>query len=295
MSKIPFITTALGVNAIINGENVLIPKDHKNYETIIACLKVGDTNVVNLINEFKLKIQDFDGVDFQVVNGELLFRGKPYTNNVIIDHINKMVEKGYQAKPIINFLEKAEQNPNPESVKDLWKFMQNTGLAIADDGDVLAFKYVTKVSDMSDTDSKKAALIAIGAEYTDSYSCKYDYTPGRTPSIPRHLCKYEPGQDCGVGLHIGDWSYVKSQKYVLAGKFSPADVTSIGSNESRKIRVCRFHCLHIVDPNNINENGYKEPVYSVRDGHMSMSGYSNKHIHAPDGYVDYESAEHWNV
>lgn len=296
MNKIPFITTALGVNIIKDGKSLLVPNDHKHYQTILDGLRAGNFEVVELLDEMKKKIQDFDGVDFQIVHGELLYRGNPYPNKFVTDQVLKMLEKGFKAAPLIRFLEKVEQNPNPASVKDLWKFMENTGLAIADDGDVLAFKYVFKVSDMSDHDPRKADLLAMGAEYTDDYTKKFNYTPGQIAEMPRHLCKYEPGKDCGVGLHIGDWSYVKGQDYILAGKFSPADVMSIGSGESRKIRVTRFNCLHLVDPNNINDQGYKEPVYNVKDGNMTYSEYQIRFTGqrlVPQDYAENESADHW--
>jgi len=293
MNRVPFIKTAMGINVILNGENRLIPVDHEHHDTILAGLRAGNFEILSLLDELQRKIADFDGVDFQLSHGELLFRGKPYPNKFITEHVMKMLDKGYKAAPLLRCLEKVEQNPHPESINDFWKFMENTGLAIADDGDVLAFKYVDKVSEMVDGEDK-ARLIAMGAEYTDNYTHKFNYTPGQIAEVPRHLCPYEPGKDCGVGLHIGDWSYVKGSTYILAGKFNPADVTSIGRSESRKIRVARFECLHLVDPNNLDAEGYKEPVYSVRDGQMTQSEYAHKFIQAaPSGFVDNPSADHW--
>lgn len=291
--KVPFITTAMGINVILEGKSRLIPKDHQHHDTILSGLRAGNYEVVSLLDEMKKKIEDFDGVDFQLSHGELLYRGKPYENTFVTRQVMTMLDKGYKAQPLLNFLSKVEQNPHPESVKDLWKFMENTGLAITDDGDVLAFKYVTKVSDMYDGDERKSQLLAMGAEYTDDYSKKFDYTPGKTPGVPRHLCPYEPGKDCGVGLHIGDLSYVKNHSHILAVSFSPADVTSIGAGESRKIRVARFKCLHILNPEDINDKGYKEPVYNTNSGSMSYSNYAKSVGAAPVGYVDHPSAEHW--
>ena len=298
MNRIPFITTALGLNIILNNESRLVPTDHEHYQTILDGLRAGNFEVVNLIDEKKNKLKEFIGeineVDFQISHGELLHRGKPYENEVVTKQIFDMIDKGYSPQPLVRLLEKVESNPNPNSVKDFWTFMNNTGLAISDDGDALAFKYVTKVSDMSDGDDRKARLVTMGAEYTDSHSRKFDYTPGKIASVPRHECPYEPGNDCGVGLHIGDLSYVRNSSHILALKFSPADVTSIGTGESRKIRVARFQALHIVNPDHLNEAGYKEPVYSVKDGKMTYSDYQKQYAgKSPEGFVDNPSASHW--
>lgn len=295
MNKVPFITTSAGINVIINGENRLIPKDHEHHDTILNGLRAGNSDVVNLLDELKRKIEDFDGVDFQLSHGELLYRGQAYDNQVVIDHVMRMLDAGIKAKPLLNFLEKVNNNPNPESVKDLWTFMTNSGLAITDEGDVLAFKYVDKVSEMSEG-SDKTRLMEMGAEYTDGHSNRFDYTPGQTPSLPRHLCRYSPGEDCGVGLHIGDLSYVKNHKHILAASFSPSDVTSIGSNESRKIRVTRFKCLHIVKNSDLDDKGYKEPVYNTSQGIVSVSQYlKNVDAQAPVGFAEHESSNHWNT
>ena len=83
-----FITTAAGLNVIVEGENRVVPKDHKSYNEILAGLKAGDFSVVNLLDEFKKAVEDFDGVDFQIVAGELLYRGQPYDNTSSPSRIN---------------------------------------------------------------------------------------------------------------------------------------------------------------------------------------------------------------
>jgi len=293
MKRVPFITTAMGINVILEGKSRLIPHDHKHHDKILEGLRAGNFEIVHLLDELKRNIENFDGVDFQLVHGELMYHGQPYENEAVVKQVMKMLEKGYKSKPLLNLLEKVSQHSNPDSVKDLWTFLMNTGLAITDDGDILAFKYVTKVSEMSDTDHRKAALVAMGAEYTDSHSKMFNYTPGQVPSIPRHLCKYEPKQDCGVGLHIGDMSYVRSQRHILAASFNPADVTSIGSGESRKIRVTRFKCLHILNKDDLDEKGYKEPVYNTSEGRMTASQYARS-VNVVAGELDNPSADHWN-
>ncbi len=298
MNRIPFITTAMGLNVIINGESRLIPSDHEHYVTVLNGLRAGNYAIVALLDELKRKIEDFDGVDFQLSHGELLFRGQPYENKFVTEQVFRMLDAGISAKPLLNFLEKVEQNPNPDSVKDLWLFLSNDGIALSDEGDVLAFKYVTKVSEIPDTDGDKANLLAMGAEYTDSHSQKFNYTPGQVPFIPRHLVGYDPSKNCGVGLHIGNLSYVKNQRYILAVSFSPADVGSIGRGENGKIRVSRFKCLHILNQSDLDSEGkgYKEPVYSTASGKMSVSDYARSVNvgNAPQGYVDHPSASHWN-
>src|SRR4051812_8563445 len=116
MNRIPFIKTAMGINVIMNGENRLIPVDHEHHDTILAGLRAGNFAIVALLDELKNKMEDFSGVDFQLVHGELLFRGNPYPNKFITDQVMKMLDKGYKAAPLLRFLEKVEQNPNPQSV-----------------------------------------------------------------------------------------------------------------------------------------------------------------------------------
>ncbi len=164
-----WIRTATGINVIVKGESKLVPVDHKHYKQILAGLQANDASVLELVDELKRRINDFSGVDFEILGGELLFRGQPYHNDVLTEKILAMIDRGFEAAPLVRFLEKLEQNPQPESVKMLWDWLQNVGLAIADDGDILGFKYVTIVSAMSN-DATKARLEAMGAVYTDSHS-----------------------------------------------------------------------------------------------------------------------------
>ena len=294
------------IHIILDGVSYLIPTDHRNYSKIDEALEAGNLDVLREPTTLSVgrAIQDFLGVDFEIRGGELFYRSKPY-NRQLGEEILKQVEKGYEPAPMLRFLEKCELNPHPRSVDDLFRWMQNVGLAMADDGDILGFKYVTRV-----TENNFPELWNKGIRFTDSHSKTFNYNPGETPEMPRRDVEFNPSKGCSAGLHVGTLSFVKGHDDILLVKLNPADVVSVPTECSdQKLRCCRFYVIQEFDPNSelFDDSGFSEPVVSTTGERVQPSEFKRsaaeryQHVapandNTPEGYgefCDNPSASHW--
>lgn len=310
-----FIRSGHGnIHIILDGVSYLIPTDHKNYDIINSAVEDGDIETLRepailSIAVAMQPIADFGGVDMSIESGELLYRGQPY-HRQLGEEILKQIEKGYDPAPLLRFLEKCENNPNRGSVDQLFSWMGNVGLAMADDGDLLGFKYVTYCNPES-CDEKLRELAKRGIKYTDDYSKKFNYNVGETPAMPRQKVQYDPSQGCSWGLHVGTLSYVKGHDHILLVKVNPADVVSVPTDCShQKLRACRFYIIQEFDPKSelFDDNGFSEPVVNSNGNSIQPSEFKRQSAldyktaapandNEPDGYgefVDNPSATHWS-
>lgn len=74
--------------------------------------------------------------------------------------------------------------------------------------------------------------------------------PGNVLSMPREMVNQNPEDGCSFGLHIGTWEYASrwthSPDVLTLNAFDPADVVVVPSEDSNKMRVCRYMVLSYV-------------------------------------------------
>lgn len=308
MNSLLWIMTGDGnLNIIVNNTVRQVGTDHENYAKILEGCKANDSNVVALIDAMKIKINNFDGVDFSIQDGELMFRGTPYANKVLSGKILELIDKGFKPTPLVRFLERLELNPNPRSREMLWDFLQHNGFAISDDGMIIGFKYVSKVDELPADEKNRLREKWPNIVYTDQFTRKLNYTPGETPFIPRHLIDVsEDGASCAkTGLHVGTFGYVNGYRHKIYVAVDPMDVASVPKSESQKMRVVRFKSLGEYDENQLNDKGLKEPVMKIDGTRLTPTEYRRESEAAAvsrpyvsdgdesEGQCDNESAEHW--
>jgi hypothetical protein len=130
------------------------------------------------------------------------------------------------------------KNPSNRAINETYRFLENYGLPITDDGCFLAYK-------------------AVRNNYTDIYSGKYDNSIGKSPEMPRGQVDDDYDRDCSKGLHVGALDYVVQYGHFTKGaalptdgnrllivKVNPQDVVSVPKYESHpKVRVCRYEVV----------------------------------------------------
>jgi len=288
------------IHVVLDGNSRIVAVGHRNYDKIAEALDIGDVEVLRSPDLFNVTsaIQDFVGVDMEVRAGELFFRGKAYCNT-LGDEILKQLAAGYAPGPMLRFLEKCENNPDPASVRQLFGWMKHVGLAMSDDGDVLGFKYVIKTS----TDSE---LYKRGVFHTDGWTQKLNYNPGETPEMPRYKVEHDPAKGCAPGLHVGTLSFVKGHGTIILVKVNPADVVSVPTDcRAQKLRCCRFYSMELIDleSGSFSENGFSEPVMGTDGTQLTPSEFKrtacfNYKTVEPEpedcGELDNPKADHWN-
>jgi hypothetical protein len=235
---VPFTIKGDGnISMYYNGESYSIASDHPNYNKIVDKLKKYDfAGLGELIDVSKAIIKYARG-KIQIVNGEILYNGYS-VHNTLTTRIMKMMEEGFRFDHMIAFLENLMKNPSNRAINETYRFLENYGLPITDDGCFLAYK-------------------AVRNNYTDIYSGKYDNSIGKSPEMPRGQVDDDYDRDCSKGLHVGALDYVIQYGHFTKGaeipengnrllivKINPQDVVSVPKYESHpKVRVCRYEVV----------------------------------------------------
>lgn len=227
------------ITVYINGECVTVTKDHTNYAKIVEVLKSKDHStiekLVNLVADVISYTESSGKV--KIVDGQVYYGEYP-VNTTLTTRILDMMKQGFKFDHMVKFLENLMANPSKRAVEEAYRFLENYGMPITDDGHFLAYK-------------------AVNHNYMDIYSGKFDNHVGKTPEMPRNFVDEDYNKDCSRGLHVGALDYVVTYGHFTKGKqpdedgnhlmivkVNPADIVSVPEYEKySKMRVCKYHVI----------------------------------------------------
>jgi hypothetical protein len=245
------------ITVMMNGEPFTINSDHPNYEKVKDAIRAKDyTQVEALINTAKAVINYTRGL-ISIVNDTVYYQGREI-KNVLVEKILEMLRDGFDADPMLKFLENLMQNPSHRAVKELYLFLESGKLPITDDGCFLAYKKVR-------------------SDYLDFYSGTVDNSIGCVPTIVRNEVDDDRDRTCSTGLHFCSLDYLPhyhgNEGRVMIVKINPADVVSIPSDYSNtKGRTCRYEVIgEYTGP--MLEHAFSSPVYSNMTPVMPITEY----------------------
>lgn len=239
--QIPYVIKTNGsLSLFLNEEGVTVNQDHPNYNKIVEILKSGNhQGIEDLINLAKA-VTDYIGTRSVgnlkvVIRDGQIFYGEYPIHNSLTTRIISMMSEGFKFDHMIRFLENLLANPSSRSVNETYRFLENYGLPITDDGHFLAYK-------------------AVRNNYMDIHSGKISNKIGESPSMPRCQVDETYERDCSTGLHCGALDYVVEYGHFKKGqepstngnrllivKVNPANVVSVPKYEKHpKIRVCTY-------------------------------------------------------
>ena len=231
---------------MINGETHTVNDQHPNYSKIREAVRNKDYTVVESLINIGRSITNFSMGRIRVENG-CVYYGNMEVKNALVDRILDMINEGFDANPMVRFLENLMQNPSKRAVDELYLFLEQTSLPITEDGHFLAYK---KVND----------------EYRDFYTGKMDNSVGQILEMPRNQVDDERDRTCSYGLHFCSLSYLPhyygDQGHVMIVKINPADVVSIPSDyNNAKGRTCRYEVIG--EHHSENMEAFFKPVHFV--------------------------------
>ena len=176
----------------------------------------------------KESIETFAKGHVKIENGELYYQGE-VLHNGIVTRIMSMMNEGFDAAPLITFLENLMQNPSKAAVEELYEFLEQNSLPITEDGHFLAYK---KVRD----------------DYLDFYTGKVSHKIGDKPEMPRNRVDDNRHRTCSYGLHFCSMEYLPSYHggagRVVIVKINPRDVVSIPTDYNySKGRACTYEVV----------------------------------------------------
>lgn len=223
------LTVTIG-NRVFNAAS-----DHPNFGRLKAAFKAGDSQAFVDAFDIKTAVEKYieggeektSGVT--IVGNEVLYNGQPLHNSVV-DAIQRMLQEGFEITPMVKFLENMMENPSYNSIKEMWKFIEEMSLQITEDGCFLAYK-------------------TVHSDYTDKYTGTIDNTPGQKPKrMKRSEVDDNANNHCSSGYHVGalgyagpgGWYNSRGDKVIIC-KVNPADVVSVPNDHScQKLRCCYY-------------------------------------------------------
>jgi hypothetical protein len=128
-------------------------------------------------------------------------------------------------EPLVKFLENLMQNPSYRARKELYAFLEHEALPITEDGHFLAYK-------------------AVRSDFMDIFSGTIYNGIGSVVKMQRSNVDDDCNRGCSSGLHAGSIDYVRgygndSSRFLIV-KINPANVVSVPSEDSRKLRTCEY-------------------------------------------------------
>lgn len=172
-------------------------------------------------------LAEVDGLTLERDGNTLTLDGEP-TPSGMGRRVIKMLEAGASPKPLVRFIEKLRKNPDPRVREQLFDFLQLNDFYIDADGNIVAWKKVTRKED---------------GTLVDIWTKSLDYTPPRTVTMPRDSVEADPNKACAPGLHFATWDFTQSYMGIdiVELRVNPKDVVSVPNSHRDKGRACTFH------------------------------------------------------
>jgi len=235
-----------------NKDTYSVTPDHPNYKQIVEALSSRNEEAIDTLCDIPKAVQQFTSGRVEIRDGNVFWGGE-LLHNIVCERILDFLSRGLPFQPLVNFLDKLQDNPSKHSVDQLYSFLERNGLPVCDDGDFLSFKCVRN-------------------SYYDKHSNTVLNTPGSVIEMRRNQVNEDARVGCSVGYHVGSKDYVNGFKAsgdrVLMVKVNPRDAVAVPTEDCNKMRVCRYEVVKEMDWN----ESLEKPLYS-NEGSEVESGY----------------------
>ena len=268
---VPYLIGRESVTVMVDGVTTTVTSTHINYNSLREAVRNKDWDAIPALVTPVKTVEDFGKGNITVVNGEVCYRGE-VMHNALTVRILDMIKEGFDANPLINFLDKLMNNPSRTAVTELYDWLERTSLPITEDGDFLAYKkvdnnYVDFFS--GQITNKPASLMSEGERARLPQTIRgitisiEDNTT--VLSMPRNMVDDVRDRTCSYGLHFCSMTYLPyyhgGSGRVLIVKINPANVVSIPNDYNfAKGRTCQYSVIgeHASE----NEEAYTSTVVS---------------------------------
>jgi hypothetical protein len=262
------------MNLSVDGRPITIAPDHPHYKAIRevfneiqAAFKNGQKTCDRRLGERLIMLSDVGkalvsavasaqpagGKIAEVRDRVVYYDGQPL-HSIITDRILGLLTAGFDATPMLRFLERLMRNPSARARREAFAWLEHKAMPITPEGMMLGYKQVRP-------------------DFKDWYSGKVDNSVGQSPSMLRSEVDDDWGTVCSQGFHVGALSYVRgfhnASGHLMSVMFCPSDIVTVPDNEVNKLRVCRYTVVTELPSNDANDLLAAmdiSPVYSGESG-----------------------------
>lgn len=199
------------LTVIVDGEPITVAKGTVNFDPLCAALmSEAWDDVPNHITVAKA-IEVWSDGDI-VVEGDTVKIADQELPPVLAARVAKMASAGEDVGPIRAFWQRCQRHPKPDSLKQLWAFLQHNNIPLTEDGCFLAYKSVTR-------------------DFKDHHTRRVDNKVGaKIPRLKWSEVDTNPNNHCSSGYHVGARGYTahfgSDSKHIVC-KVAPEDVSSV--------------------------------------------------------------------
>jgi hypothetical protein len=226
---VPFVLTSKSVTLFPFGEPPLtVDASHMNFDAVVEALKARDFDRAVQLGSVKSFVNTMTAGNVAVTDDGVTYKGQPITGYLA----NKMMLFFREGLPIdhyCKFLDNLMANPSMTSRNELFLFLEAADLPITPDGYFLAYK-------------------AVRADFRDKHSGRFDNSPSKVHSMPRHDVDDDRNKTCSYGFHAAAYEYARGfmshGDKMVAVKIDPANVVSVPSDYgNQKLRCTSYEVM----------------------------------------------------
>lgn len=215
------------------GKTYSTTKEHPNFGEALRASIDGEFKkaifLIAPIESIKNKISD----GLEIINNQLVFNGEVIDSSISRRIVESSKADDVNLQKYVKFFHKCADNPSPKAIKRLYDFLQHNDIEIADDGDFMTYKVITR-------------------DFLDCYTRTIDNSIGKVVTMDRDEVNPNDDVTCSYGLHVCARSYIKHYSscdtIVVLCKVNPRDVVSIPVDyDNAKMRVCRYEVIKEVE------------------------------------------------
>lgn len=265
---VPYIIKENNIIVILKGKSYNVNKNDKKYDDIIHAIKTFDEKrldeLLNLNTAVNSWCDKFIHNKYKLIFNDGMFIQNMFdkttisVDNRMCEKIKQMINEGFNASSLVEFIVKLNSNPSFRVVNELYDFLQNNDLPITDDGCFLAYKRVDQ-------------------DYFDYHTHTFDNHIGKTCSMLRNQVDDNSENTCSRGLHFCSLEYLSSFTgcRIMIVKVDPRDVVSIPKDyNNTKGRCCKYEVIDEVPENDVKnlQEKYQSSVCCFNDDEDEYEG-----------------------
>lgn len=244
------------IMVVLDNEDITIPRTSPRAPKILDILRAEPVDIPKLRDVLREEYSPetySDGTVKIMKNGTVTYLGKELPP-ALARKVTACYEDGVPFQNLLKFFDKLDRNPSQRAVKELYTFLEHTGMPITPDGNFLAYKGIS--SDGFSCTAGDSSKVIQGV--CDDRG-RIRNNVGDVIEVKRNYVNDDKGVGCSSGLHAGSLSYAtKFGSKTVIVEIDPAYVVSIPTDCSyQKLRCCLYK------------------VVSVYKGKMVDSGVSN--------------------
>lgn len=251
---LPFMMSKDAITVMVNGKTTTVREGHINFSVLREAIRAKDWDAIpDLVTPVHV-IEKFAAGRVTVQAGEVMLDGATI-HNAVTRRILDMVSEGFDAEPLMRFLENLMRNPSKTAVDELYLWLEGTRLPITEDGCFMAYKKVRA----NYMDFYTGLVLNKPATLMTDSDLTYIQTPQGNVTVtvehgvtvlcmPRNQVDDARDRTCSQGLHFCSMSYLPAyhggKGRILLVKIDPADVVSIPSDyDNAKGRAWRYQIM----------------------------------------------------